>query len=227
MPPPASPAWLLLMVLLLTVNVQGVLTMFSIEMPPPSAVATLSVTTMLFSVRLALPWSRMPPPVPAGPSVRGVGDAVLMVKPCKRHGELGVGLAGSKLGLMSKTRSRWLPSTVTGPPLVFTIVRSPPLGRMAKAPAALSCLVLRAGQGDLVGAGHGQVDGVAARRGVGLLDGGAQGDDAGRRVEDVGHAVDAEDGRDDAVLQQLQREAGPAVPGRGGKPPASVRPLGS
>ena len=37
------------------VSVQGVLTRFSIEMPPPSAVATLPVTTTLFNVRLALP----------------------------------------------------------------------------------------------------------------------------------------------------------------------------
>ena len=43
-----------------------------------------------------------------------------------------------KIGLMSKTRLRWLPSTVTAPPLVFWMVRLPPAGRMANSPAALS-----------------------------------------------------------------------------------------
>src|SRR5207244_1268854 len=60
MPPPASPARLLLMVVLLRVRVQGVLTTFSIETPPPSWVAVLRVTTMLVKVRLARPWSRTP-----------------------------------------------------------------------------------------------------------------------------------------------------------------------
>ena len=40
-------------------------------------------------------------------------------------------------GLMSKTRSRPPPSTVTAPPLVLTMFRLPPVSRMAKAPPAL------------------------------------------------------------------------------------------
>src|SRR5262249_33456689 len=59
-------------------------------------------------------------------------------------------------------------------------------------------------QGDAVGAGDGQIDGVAAGGGVGLLDGRAQRDRPGRRVEDVGEAVDVEDGRHAAVLQRFE-----------------------
>ena len=81
-PPPASPARLLLMVLLLTVSVQGVLAgAFSIDTPPPSALAVLLVTTMLFRVRLALPWSRMPPPLPGAASPRRRRPPFVMVKP--------------------------------------------------------------------------------------------------------------------------------------------------
>ena len=62
------------------IKAQGVLDVFSIDTPPPSAVARFLVITMLSSVRLALPWSRMPPPVPVGPSP---GDAMpfSIVKP--------------------------------------------------------------------------------------------------------------------------------------------------
>src|SRR5262249_14247622 len=121
---PASPAWLLLMMLLLIVSFHGSLTLFSMDTPPPSAVATLLVMTMLFSTRLALPWSRMPPPDPAAPSP-GEATPLVIVKPCMVTLNAGVGWAGSNRGLMSKTRSRWLPSTVTAPPLVLTIVRLP------------------------------------------------------------------------------------------------------
>ena len=115
-------------VLLLTVSVQCVLTVFSIETPPPSAVAVLLVTTMLFSVRLALPWSRMPPPLPAAPSP-GRAMPPVMVKPCMVTVNSALELA-SVVGLMSKTRSRPLPLTVTWPPLVLTMVRLPPAGRV-------------------------------------------------------------------------------------------------
>src|SRR5262249_13420950 len=54
MPPPASPAWLLLIVLLLTVSVQGALTSLSIATPAPAPALTLLVRTMLVRVRLAL-----------------------------------------------------------------------------------------------------------------------------------------------------------------------------
>src|SRR5262249_56166106 len=74
MPPPASPAWLLLMTLLLTVSVQGTLTTFSKTTPPPSAVAVLLVTTVSVSVRLALATSRVPPPLGVGAAgVAGAG----------------------------------------------------------------------------------------------------------------------------------------------------------
>ena len=106
MPPPASPAWLSLMVLLLAVNVQGTLTVFSKTTPPPSAVAELPVTVTLFRVRLALPLSRMPPPLEVGPSglAGSAASPFSTVRPVSVTRNLGVGLAGSKLGLMSKTR---------------------------------------------------------------------------------------------------------------------------
>ncbi len=141
-PPPASPAWLLLMVLLVMVSFHGVLTVFSMETPPPSALALLPVTMTLFRTRLALPWSRMPPPLEVGPSGFRVSSASppVMVKPVRVtvKGAVVVGLLGSKLGLMSKTRFRWLPLTVTGLPEAFWMVTLPPLGRMANSPAALS-----------------------------------------------------------------------------------------
>src|SRR5262245_15084064 len=43
-------------------------------------------------------------------------------------------MSNVKLGLMSKTRSRPPPLTVTAPPLVLAIVRSPPLARLSKSP---------------------------------------------------------------------------------------------
>ncbi len=81
------------------------------------------------------------------------------------------------------------------------------------------------GDGDLIGAGAGQVDGVTAGGGVGRLDGRAHGDgvgavdhsrggiDAGRDAE-VGQAVDVEDGRDTAILQAFQVGAAGTVPAR-------------
>jgi hypothetical protein len=78
----------------------------------------------------------MPPPLPAAPSP-GWATPFWMVKPCRRT----VNLAGavSSLGLTSKTRSRWLPSTTTLPPLVFWMVSVLPaglsaLGMMSKSP---------------------------------------------------------------------------------------------
>ncbi len=117
MPPPASPAWLLLMMLLLMVNFHGSLTVFSMETPPPSAVAVLPVRTTLLRTRLALPWSRMPPPLPLGPSgtLGSLARPLVMVKPVSVTVNGVVGLLGSKLGLMSNTRDWWLPLTVTAP----------------------------------------------------------------------------------------------------------------
>ena len=71
-----------------------------------------------------------------------------------------------------------------------------------------------AGKSDLVGAGDGQVDGVIAQRGVGCLDGGAQGDDADGRYEQVGGAVDVEDRRHTALFERFQVGDGPALAGR-------------
>src|SRR5207253_4842497 len=71
-----------------------------------------------------------------------------------------------------------------------------------------------AGKSDLVGAGDGQVDGVIAQRGVGCLDGGAQGDDADGRYEQVGGAVDVEDRRHTALFERFQVGEGPALAGR-------------
>ena len=45
-PPPASPAWLSLTMLWLSVSFHGTFVVFSIAIPPPSAVAWLSVTTV-------------------------------------------------------------------------------------------------------------------------------------------------------------------------------------
>src|SRR5262249_49333655 len=134
------PAWLLLMTLLLAVKVQGTLTVFSKTTTPPSAVAVLLVMTTLLSVRLALPTSRMPPPLALGPSgvFMSVANPFWMVKPVNVTRSFGVGWLGSKLGLMSKTRLKWLPSTTTLPPLVFWMVRLPAVGRMLNSPAWLS-----------------------------------------------------------------------------------------
>ena len=137
MPPPASPAWLLLMTVLLSVNVQEPLSVvLNITTPPPSAVALLWSTTMSVSVRFTLPWSRMPPPLPAAPSP---GDAMPFstVKPSRTTVNPAGGV--TLLGLMSKTRSRPLPLTATWPPLVLTMVSLlfaglDALGMMSKSP---------------------------------------------------------------------------------------------
>ena len=56
MPPPASPAWLLMTVVLSTVSAQLVLTVgFSIDTPPPSAVAELLVRMSPLRIRLTGP----------------------------------------------------------------------------------------------------------------------------------------------------------------------------
>src|SRR5260370_136169 len=93
MPPPASPEWLLLIVLLFTVSVQLLLTVFAITTPPPSAFDTLLVMTILVSVRLVLPWSRMPPPVEVRPSGLPWSKAspLVMVKTCMVTRNLVVG----------------------------------------------------------------------------------------------------------------------------------------
>src|SRR6266581_1214256 len=105
------------MVLLLMVRVQEELMVFSMTIPPPSAVVVLWVTTMLVRVTLWFPWSRMPPPVALGPSGLAASDTApfWIVKPRKVTRNLVAGLLVS-LGLMSKTRARWLPSTMTAAP---------------------------------------------------------------------------------------------------------------
>ena len=131
MPPPASPVWLLLMTLALTVSVP-MLSPPSRVMPAPSAVAWLLVMVSLLSTRLAPPWARMPPPEPTAPSP-GAALPFWMVMPWK----VTVSNVVLSAGLTSKTRLRPPPSMVTTPPLVLIIVRLL-LPVMANSPAALS-----------------------------------------------------------------------------------------
>ncbi len=159
-PPPASPARLSVIVLLLIVSAHLVLTVFSMETPPPSAVAALSVRTMLFSVRSTGPTSRMPPPLPNGPSalppVASNARPFSMVKPCivtANRGPAGIVPAKLKAGSMSKTRARSLPLTVTWPPLVLLMVRLVLLllvPEMANSPAALSVSFMPAVGGSVI-----------------------------------------------------------------------------
>ena len=220
-PPPASPAWLLLIVLLLSVSVQGVLTVFSIDTPPPSAVAELLVTIMLFSVRLWLPWSRMPPPLATAPSGllrwrRRPGRSV-MVKPLHGHGEVRggvVGVAGvdveDAVEAAAIDRDRAAAGVLDGQ-VAF--------GQDGEFAGQVVGLVgSRRRQGDAVGAGDVQVDGVAARGFVGGLDGRTQshgiravdlpiGRINARREAQIGQAVHGVDRQQATVFERFDSEA--------------------
>ncbi len=164
-PPPASPAWLLLMVLLLTVSVQGVLAgAFSIDTPPPSAVARLLVTTMLVRVRLALPWSRMPPPLPAA-RVAGLGDAVGDGEALHGHGDFRGGVVGVA-GVDVEDAVEVVAVDGDGAAAGVDDGQVAAGGEDGELAGGVVGLARRARQGDLVGAGDGQVDGVAARVGL-------------------------------------------------------------